>query len=105
MDVDTGQVCRSVAHAGIDLGGGRWPALGPVGVVPAVAEEHPVPGRRGIAEPVEQFSEAADACEIEAGEREARGSEVHMRIDESGCYPGAAQVKCHPRIIGMQLCA
>ena len=70
MRVDTGQVCRAVAHAGVDLGGRRWPRLGPVRLVPAVTEEDTRTGARGSTELVEEFSEAGDPCEVETGERE-----------------------------------
>ena len=90
MRVDTGQVCRAVAHAGVDLGGRRWPRLGPVRLVPAVTEEDTRTGARGSTELVEEFSKAGDPCEVETGERETRGSQVDVCIDERGCHPGTA---------------
>ena len=70
-----------------------------------MTEEDSRIGSRSIAESVEEFGEAGDPCEVETREREARGRQVHMCIDEGRCHPSTTQVERHLRIIGMQLCA
>jgi hypothetical protein len=55
-----------------------------------VTEEDTRTGARGSTELVEEFSEAGDPCEVETGERETRGSQVDVCIDERGCHPGTA---------------
>ena len=64
--------------------GGR--PLGPAGGVPAVPEQDPVGGAGGRVRPdaVQRLGEGGGAGQVEAGEGEAGGGGVHMRVGERG---------------------
>ena len=87
-DVDESAVSRAVEFAGR-----RCAVLGPVRLVPAVAEHRPPPTRPAVPfDPVERVGQRRGRREVEAGERQAGPRGVGVRIDERRRHECAVEV-------------
>ena len=93
VDVDPRQVDDAAVRGAVELGAGGRPALGPGGLVPAVAEDGPAPRRAARRlHQGQRLTEAARAGELHAGEGDAGVGGVRVRVDEGRCHQGALEV-------------
>lgn len=94
MDVDARQVERSAVRRLVEFPPGGRTALGPPRGVPAVPDEHPVPGVRGAVGAYERegVGERSGAGQVESGEGEAGRGGVDVRVGERRGDEGAFEV-------------
>ena len=106
MHVHAGEVRGQVPDAAIDLRGGGGSALGPGGVIPAMAEQDAaLLGHAGgrLADHAQARREAVCRRQVQPGQRQPGRRQVHMRVDERGRDPRTAQVDHLMSVSGVQL--
>ena len=84
VHVGAAEVGGPATGGGVEFGAGRRAPLGPAGLVPAVAEQDLV-GRAGggvRGDPGQRVGQPGRGGQVEAGQRQPGGGQVHVRVGE-----------------------